>query len=332
MKFTLLITSSGSVTAQGVIKGLKQQQEFEYRVIMADMNEKNAGRYFGDQFYKVPSAKEANYIDILLDICKKEQVNVLVPIYDPELLKVAENKQRFKDIGCTAIISSPETIRTCNDKYQTYQFFKKIGIDTPETHPAEDILSGKVTITYPAFGKPARGMAAIGTITLQNEEELKKWAPTVEEPLVQELTKGTEFSVDTLADLNGQVIEVVPRTRDETRHGASTKGITTKDQEIITKAKYIAEQLHIQGPCNIQCFRTKDNILKFFEINPRFSATHAHSIASGMNSPYLLLKMLAGQQVSPQIGSFQDGLQMYRYWSEVFVDKEGKRVPQQYTL
>src|SRR3989344_1081238 len=185
MKFTLLITSSGSVTAQGVIKGLKQQQEFDYNIITTDMNEKNAGKYFGNQFYKVPSAKEESYIDTILDICKKEHVDVLIPIYDPELLKVAENKQRFQDIGCTPIISSPETIRTCNDKYKTYQFFKKIGIDTPETYKAEDILTKKGTITYPAFGKPTQGMAAIGPIQLHNEEELKEWAPTVEQPLVQ---------------------------------------------------------------------------------------------------------------------------------------------------
>lgn len=326
MKFNVLVTSSGTVTSQGVIKGLRMQNEFDYKLVTTDMNESNAGRYFGNMFYKLPGATKEEYIPSLLDICKKEEINLLIPIYDKELLVVAKNKEKFKAIGCYPLISDPETILTCNDKYLTYQFFRKHGVKTPETYPAEEIMSGRAKIDYPAFMKPAGGIAAIGTSRVNNFEELKAWAKKIEEPLVQSLLSGREYSIDVLADLEKRVIEVVPRTRDETRHGASTKGITEKNFEIINNAKYIAEKLGIIGPCNIQCFKSDNGEINFFEVNPRFSAAHAHSIAAGMNSPHLLLKMLDGQKVEPRIGQFQDGLRMYRYWAEVFTTKEGSYI------
>ncbi len=324
MKFNILVTSSGTVTSQGVIKGLHQQSEFEYRLITTDMDEFNAGKYFGDGFYKVPAATHSDYIAALLEICKKEKIQILIPIYDPELLKVAENKKAFMDLGCTPVISDPETIGICNDKYLTYQFFKTHGIPTPETHRAEDVLSGKASLPFPIFGKPAHGIAAQGTTVLKTMEELKGWSAKIQEPLVQSLLEGKEFSIDTLCDLKSRVIEVVPRTREDTKHGASVKGVTVKDRELMQWAKDIAEKLKIMGPCNIQCFKSAAGKISFFEINPRFSAAHAHSIAAGMNSPLEILKMVSGQKVEPRIGSFHDGIKMMRYWAEVFATPDQK--------
>lgn len=324
MKFNILITSSGTVTAQGAIKGLRQQSEFEYRLITTDMDEFNAGKYFGDGFYKVPAAGHADYITSLIEICRKEKIQVLIPIYDPELLKVAENKRSFLDLGCTPVISDPETIRICNDKYLTYQFFKAHSIPTPETYRAEDVLAGKAHLPFPVFGKPAHGIAAQGTAMLKSVEELRLWAEKTQEPLVQSFLEGKEFSIDTLCDLKSRVIEVVPRTRDDTKHGASVKGVTVKDFELIRLAQGIAEKLKIIGPCNIQCFKSAQDQIHFFEVNPRFSAAHAHSIAAGMNSSLEILRMVSGQTVEPRIGQFYDGIKMMRYWAEVFATPDQK--------
>ena len=329
---TVMITSIGSVTAQGVIKGLRAQSECAVRIISTDMKANNAGRYFSDAFYQVPRPSDDTYLAVLLEICKNERVDLLIPIHDQELLPVAEHAHAFTALNCVAVVSNPDTIRICHDKYQTYHFFKRIGIETPMTFRAEEVLSGAARIEYPAFLKPAKGAAAIDTYVVRDKEELAQLARRVNEPLVQELEDGTEFSVDVLADFGGAVLGVVPRTRDETRHGASYKGTTVRDEEIIRKATSIAERLQIIGPCNIQCFKTTQGRIVFFEVNPRFSATHAHTIASGMNTPHLLLKMLKGDHLEPMRGAFEDGLTMYRYWREVFVDKQGKRVHEGYSL
>ncbi len=326
MKFNILLTSSGAVTSQGVVKGLRQQTEFKYKLVTTDIYDVNAGKHCGSAFYKVPLATSREYIRTLLAICKKEKINVLIPIHDTELLRVSQNAESFLNIGCFPLISSPETIKTCNNKYLTYQFFKMHGIPTPTTYKAGEIISGKVRMSYPIFVKPTFGIAAQGTAVIDNLNELKVWCGKIQKPLVQNLLKGKEFSIDTLADLKGKVIGVVPRTRDETKHGASVKGITVKDWELIRWAKFIAEKLKIIGPCNIQCFKSGKGKINFFEVNPRFSAAHAHTIAAGMNTPHLVLKMLAKQKVEPRIGQFKDGLRMIRYWAEVFESRDGRYV------
>lgn len=323
-KIKVLVTSVGSVTAQGVFKGLMKQREFDYKLIGTDMTKYNAGKLMVDRFYQIKPANDKKYINQLIGICKKERIDILIPIHDNELLKVAKNKGKFKKINCLPVISSEATIKICNNKYWTYKFLKRIGINVVETYTIEEVINRKFSVAYPCIIKPNNGIAAIDVYKVNNfnglykkYKELKsKWESIIVQPLIN----GTEFSIDVFCNFNSEVIGIVPRTRDDTRHGASIQGITVKDIKLIKQAKYIAEKLKIIGSCNIQCFKVGRNY-KFFEINPRFSATYAHSLMAGLNSILWLFKLLDGQKVKPRIGEFKNKLRMYRFWMEEFEQK-----------
>jgi carbamoyl-phosphate synthase large subunit len=85
---TVLITGVGSTPALSVIKGLRQQGTFRVRIIGTDIHPRNliAGSSFCNGFYTVPPADDSQYIPMLLEICLREQVQVLIPIIDSELL------------------------------------------------------------------------------------------------------------------------------------------------------------------------------------------------------------------------------------------------------
>jgi carbamoyl-phosphate synthase large subunit len=325
-RYAILVTTSGSVTAQGVLKGLRKQKEFECKIITTDITSDTPGKYIADAFYQLPNEQTPDYIPKLLEICKNEHVDVLIPIHDNELIKISQNLEKFERISCKVVASNYETIEVCNDKYKTYSLFKKIGIATPDTYRAEEVLSGQKEIVFPAFLKPARGVSAIDTYTVDSPESLRVLAKTISEPLVQTLVKGREYSVDILCDLNGQVIEIVPRSRDARNQGACIKGVTEKNEAIMEGARRIAMALGLRGPANIQCFKKDSGEIIFFEVNPRFSATHAHTIMAGLNTPHLLLKMIDGQNVEPRIGQFKDKLHMYRHWSEIYLDDNGAMI------
>ena len=58
----VLITGIGTVAAQGFVKGVRQQDEFDVFLVSTDAREDNAGRYFTDAFYKVPRGDSPEYV------------------------------------------------------------------------------------------------------------------------------------------------------------------------------------------------------------------------------------------------------------------------------
>ena len=319
-KFRVLITGVGSTTAISVIKGLKKQNEFDVFIIGADINEKDniAGSKFCDKFFKVPPAvEEKNYINTLVDIINSESIDLLIPIVDIELEVIARNRDVIED-STYLLLSSYNTVMICNDKWRTYEFFKKLGMPTLKTILLDDFSNIKnfidsADIDFPFIVKPRKGVSSRDVYEIHNEEELfllKK----VKDPIIQEIGRGEEYTIDVFCD-GKRLISAVPRKRIETRAGISYKGQTEKDEKLINYARKIAEELNIRGPANIQCFKSDDKV-KFFEINPRFSGSLPLTIAAGVNTPLFALKMAAGEKLEP-VKDFKI-VKMCRYWEEVF--------------
>ena len=321
---TVLISGSGTVTCQSVIKGLRSQDLIDVCVITMDMQNESAGRYFSDKFFQVPSANDPEFLPRLLDICKNEKVDLLIPIVDYEFDILSANKGQFSAIGTTVAISSPEVIDICNDKWKTYSFFKKLKIPTPTTYLPENLPSD---LNFPVFLKPRiMGRSSLDTYLIKSWEMLNQYMPGLKHPLIQQAIEGQEYTIDVLCNLDGKMLNGVIRERIETKSGVSYKGKTVRDGAIMDFVVQIAEGLPIIGPANIQCFKNVDGI-SFIEINPRFSGALALSLAAGFNAPLLLAQLIAGEQLQPDIGNYMSDVMMMRYWQEVFIDGEGRQLP-----
>lgn len=324
-KIKVLLTGGGTATAQSVIKGLRQQREINVYIITADMQKTAAGRYFSDKFYTIPPASSPDFIRKVLEICKKENVHLLIPIVDYEFKKFAENIQKFEKINCKVVISSPKTIEICNNKYKTEKFFIKNNIPTTESYSAAQVKRKRVK--FPLFVKPAiNGRATIDAYKINDKNELRNYLKKVERPLIQEFIKGEEYTIDVLSDFSGKAVAAVPRKRLETKGGLSYKGQVVKSDEMAKMGKFIAEKAGIIGPCNIQCFKKKRGQLIFSEINPRFSGTLVLTIASGFNAPLALIKLFLGEKVKFGKNKIKTGLTMLRYWEEVFIESRGNKI------
>ncbi|NLH39955.1 MAG: ATP-grasp domain-containing protein [Elusimicrobia bacterium] len=318
--FNILITGIGSTTAIGVIKALKKQNEFKVFIIGTDINEKEniAGSKFCDKFFQIPPAtNEESYLNALNRIVNSESIDLLIPIIDIELEVIARNRNIIKK-STYLLVSSYKTIVTCNDKIKTYGFFKNFRIPTPQTFLIDNLNSTKdilanADINFPLILKPRKGLSSRDVYEIYNEEELCL-IKRLKEPIIQEKAKGEEYTIDIFCD-GENLISAVPRKRIDTRAGISYKGKTEKDEILINYAKKISEELHINGPANIQCFKKGDEI-KFLEINPRFSGGLPLSIAAGINTPLFALKMAAGEKIKP-VNDFKI-VKMCRYWEEVF--------------
>ena len=72
---SILITAIGKRVQ--LIKHLKQN----FRVLGVDAGDLNPARNFVDEFYQVPRYTEGSYIDELLEICLKEKVDMIIPLF-----------------------------------------------------------------------------------------------------------------------------------------------------------------------------------------------------------------------------------------------------------
>ena len=102
----ILILSAG--TRNKIIQYFKKTLGENGKVIATDMSTIAPAIYEADKYYIVPRITEPGYIDIILDICKKENISGVLSLIDPELSLLAENEEKFKNIGTTVIGSSYE--------------------------------------------------------------------------------------------------------------------------------------------------------------------------------------------------------------------------------
>ena len=77
-----------------------------------------------DGFVITPLIYNNNYIDTLLSICQKQQIDCIISLFDIDLYKLSQNKQVFEKHDIKVLVSNEDVISICNDKWQTYNFCK----------------------------------------------------------------------------------------------------------------------------------------------------------------------------------------------------------------
>ena len=129
-----------------------------------------------DHVMLLPRVGEAGYADKLLALCRKNKIDMVVPLIDPELEVLAAHYDEFRSNGVMAVVSPAKTIEIAFDKYQTWLHAKQAGIDVPETVTTIEeaiklISAGK--FSWPVMVKPRKGSASMYVYNCRNEDELR---------------------------------------------------------------------------------------------------------------------------------------------------------------
>ncbi len=289
------------------------------KIITADLKHSAPASFLADTAELVPRIDHPDYIDRLLDICDRHQIDLLIPLIDTELPLLSLHEQRFRDRGVTVLISSAVVNDICHSKKKTGLFFKTIGVKTPKIYQLDEVEERD----FPLFIKPDRGSASVGVHKIKNRTELNFFANYVEDPIIQELISGEEYTIDVLVNFRGKAVSIVPRARLETRAGETSKGKTVKNPELIAAAKYVVESLPGAIGCiTVQCFLQPDGEIVFIEINPRFGGGYPLAYRAGADFPLWLFQLCAGKKPQVAIDEWEDGLSMFRYDDAIFVKAE----------
>ena len=299
-----------------------RELQLDGKIYGADASDKSPAFHITEKSFLVPPISSADYIPSLLTICSEEQIKIVVPLIDTELQVLAENRQRFEDIGTYVIISNTDVIRISMHKTETYQFFKRNDIDTPELLSSKD--RGKINYNFPLVVKPNDGSASKMVFKVDDAEQLKFFTGYVPNAIVQEFITGEEYTLDVFVDMSGKVRCVVPRLRIEVRAGEVSKGMIVKHDRIIGIGKRVGECLPgARGCITLQCIENRQREIKMVEINPRFGGGTPLSIEAGADMPKWVLQMVMGQELGDVEHSYRDGLMMLRYDDAIFVQRPG---------
>lgn len=287
-------------------------------LIGADNSPYSAALQRCDKTFIVPASIEKNYLDEILDLCRREQVDLLIPLIDPELLVLAGHQDKFAEVGTTLCLSLAQVIRICRDKVRTFRTLTDAGIDTPRLFRYDDIKDADL----PLFMKPRAGSASRNIHRLSNREALDFYHRSLPTALIQEFIEGQEYTLDVFTDFQGRPRCVVPRLRLEVRGGEVSKSMTVKDEELMALGRRTVEALPgCRGPITIQCFRTPQGRLAVIEINPRFGGGAPLSIEAGADFPAWTIQCALGQEPHIDPAAFRDRLVMLRYDDALFVDQ-----------
>lgn len=319
-KINILFTSSGRRVS--LIKSFKKtfiDQNIDGKIITADLQSSAPTKYFSDNHYIVPKVSEPEYISKLMDICIEESINLIIPLIDTELSLLSKNRSLFKEIDVTILVSGLMLNEISNDKNKTYEFFIGHGIKTPKVYNSLELMEHN--LLYPLLIKPYNGSGSKGVTIVNSKEELIFFKDYIPNALVQEYIEGKEYTVDVMVDLKGNIKTIVPRMRIETRAGEVSKGITKKNEKIISATKEVIKVLPEPFGCiTLQCFEQKNGDITFIEINPRFGGGVPLSIAAGANFPLWTIQLLLGEGFTSMYTDWKENFTMLRFDEAVFTE------------
>jgi len=289
------------------------------RVLAIDAAPETApAAYLADKRIAVGRCSDPGFIDGVLRIAKDENVSLIVPTIDTELSAYAENRHRFLQHGIAVSISGLETVKIAHDKVKTHQWLVKHGFPTPRQDSPEAVLRNPDQWTFPLILKPKSGSASVEVFKVKSPVILRALAEGREDLIVQEIAHGEEYTVNVFVQ-DGRCVCAVPHRRLETREGEVSKGITVRDERLMTLASMIAEKLpEGRGALNVQCFMDAKGVITVIEINARFGGGFPLANRAGAKFPLWLLEPLL-QRTSTATPQWQDGLMMLRYDEAVFV-------------
>ena len=318
-EYNILILSAGRRVelVQSFQKAAKRLN-LKSNVVAGDCSETAPAIYFADRRAILPRINEDNYVDEIINVCKREGIRLVIPTIDTDLLLLSEERERIEsESGAVVLISSTEVISICRDKINTQKFLEENGFKIPKMYSEEELNSEN--LQFPLFIKPKSGSSSINTFKVNNLKELTTYRALINGPIVQDFMEGKEFTVDVFLDFEGNLITVVPRLRMATRSGEISKGKIVKDREIIEDIKRLVEVLKPIGHITVQLMKTNKGI-EYIEINPRFGGGAPMSIQSGADSCENLYRLLMGENLEYN-ENYRDNIMFFRFDNSICVDE-----------
>jgi carbamoyl-phosphate synthase large subunit len=343
---TVLVSACGAQFMPGLADCLRQNGERNIRIVGVDMGFDDTVLQMVDSFYRVPEATDPTYIDRLLEICKKEKVDVILPFMSAELLPLIDRLHDFEEIGVKVSVSDRQSVEVTINKYRFYEFLKNNDLPVPKfsvIRKADDLLKACEFCGYPENAvcvkatelSGSRGIRIIKPgfsrfdilfgekpnsfyTTIDDLMQTLKEKEYMPEMMAMEYLPGAEGSVDLLAE-NGKILYMAYRESTVNLHSIPQEAELKYNAEAYEIAEKVIKALGFTGSADLDFKNDANGHPILMEINPRIAATMKIFKEGGLNLPYLRIKHLLGEEL-PKV-DIKYGIKMKRRYLEMFTEE-----------
>lgn len=319
---TLLVSSAGRrVALIDCFRADAASLGLSLRVICIDTKPRlSAACASADAAYEAPRCAAPEFIPFVHEIVRRENVRLIVPTIDTELLPYAQAADEFARAGVLVNVPSLPAVQIARDKRLTADFFAAAGVRVPRTLTLSHFLRElPPDWSWPLIIKPMHGSSSIGVRRVEARADLDG-VQDAERQVIQEFWNGTEFTVNMFFDAQGQLRCAVPHRRIEVRAGEVSKARTERNAVLQTMARDIAAALpRCRGALCFQAIVTNQDEAVLIEINARFGGGFPLAHAAGAEFSRWLLQEACGS-ASSAADSWRENVTMLRYDAGVFLD------------
>lgn len=329
----VLVTGVGGASLGREIMKAFRLAPTSYKIIASDMSPLSVGLYETSNKYLTPPASSSNYVDAILKISKKENVEVIAAGSEPEIEVVSKNMKIFEENNIRVLSNPWPVIQRCSDKYNLIQYLNSKGCNTPNSILYSDEKNLDEIEKFPVIIKPRIGSGSRNIFIAHDVKEISFFCNYLKkygfEPIIQEHVGNydEEYTIGVLYLDGGKICTSIAMKR-ILQGGLSTRqisvnpfnqrkyvissgisqGLFSEFDEVRREGKKIAKIVEANGPVNIQCRKTESGIIPF-EINPRFSGTTGSRSLVGYNEPHMFCRYVLFDEL-PKMVDYKEGYVM----------------------
>ena len=345
----VLSTACGAFFMPGFFRCLKENHEREVTIVGTDLSsDTQQMSLLVDKYYQVPQYTDSNYVDVLLNICRAEQIDVFFPHISMELPFILERMEDFKQLGVKVAISDSNTLATANSKLRLYEFMKEKGLTTPryfKIDTSDSLRKCIAELGYPQ--KPvvvkmtensgSRGVRIVRAnvdkahlfmydkpssmnVTMDEMCAIIDECTPIPPMMAMEYLPGVEYTVDLLAD-HGKVLYIAGRRNTTSNMSIAQSSVVEKKDSAYKLCKDVVRELNLDGNIGFDFMLDDDDTPWLTDLNPRVTATIILYAGAGLNFPYLRVKQLLDEPL-PQI-DVKYGTKLVRKYQDILYNDCG---------
>ncbi len=278
------------------------------------------GMYAADHAEVVPPSYSPDYVDTILDICKRYDIRLLCACHDLDVFMLAKKQSLFQQAGIVTMLPSSTLASICLDKYECGNLLTKEGFRVPWTSTSQELAKKALSenkIRFPLIVKARYGFGSLSLHKCNKLPELELAFQQAEndqretiignfndiEPenlvIIQESIEGPEQCISIVNDLKGNYAGHFITEIHSMRAGESDIATTLSPDTLGSLPQQLSKLIKHVGICGVDIL-SNNGAPTIIDINPRFSGEYPFPHLAGANVPATLCAWVEGNKPDPQ--------------------------------
>jgi carbamoyl-phosphate synthase large subunit len=296
----ILVSGASGIIGYGILRSLRLSGK-DLRLIGTTIYTDSVAEGFCDFFEQAIPTNDPKYIDWLIKIIKKHQIDFIIPGIEADMYKWVEHSTEIELSGAKLLLNNKELISLCNDKWVFYEKLKEnnspFTIDTTLESDFNTLVNkfGTSFLLKPRSGHGSKGIIRVNNLTTFLSHKEFIGTQLMVQPIVG--NDDDEYTTSAFCDGKGGFYAFMTLRRKLSKEGFTDKADVVDLENINFALLSLCNLFKPLGPTNFQ-FRKQGTHLKLLEINPRISSSTSIRAKFGYNESLMAIEyFLDGKEI-----------------------------------